>query len=90
VAFARGADLLIHDAQYLPVEYTGLPVPTQGFGHSTHEMAASVAKAAKVRRLALFHHDPSHTDEDIREIEKQAVKIFPETFASYEGQDVRL
>ncbi|MBI3448066.1 MAG: MBL fold metallo-hydrolase [Acidobacteria bacterium] len=90
VNFARGADLLIHDAQYLPEEYTGLPVPTQGFGHSTFEMAAVVARAAGSKRLALFHHDPSHSDDDVREIEKQAAAIFPGAFAAYEGLEVSL
>jgi phosphoribosyl 1,2-cyclic phosphodiesterase len=90
VNFARGADLLVHDAQYLPEEYTGLPVPTQGFGHSTYEMAGVVARAADVKRLALFHHDPSHSDEDIREIEKQTAKIFPNSFAAFEGMEVAL
>jgi phosphoribosyl 1,2-cyclic phosphodiesterase len=90
VNFARGADVLIHDAQYLPAEYTGLPVPTQGFGHSTYEMAAAVAKSAGVKRLALFHHDPAHSDDEIREIEKQAAKLFPSSFAAYEGQEVQV
>lgn len=90
VNFSRGADLLIHDAQYLPEEYTGLPVPTQGFGHSTYEMAGVVARAAGVKRLALFHHDPSHSDSDIREIERQTGKIFPHAFAAYEGLEVAL
>jgi phosphoribosyl 1,2-cyclic phosphodiesterase len=90
VNFSRGADLLIHDAQYLPEEYTGLPVPTQGFGHSTYEMATAVAKAAGVRRLALFHHDPAHSDDEIRKIEKKAVKAFPGAFAAREGQEIRI
>lgn len=90
VNFSRGADLLIHDAQYLPEEYTGLPVPTQGFGHSTYEMAGVVARSAGVRRLALFHHDPSHSDDDIREIERQTAAIFPNAFAAYEGLEVSL
>lgn len=90
VNFARGADLLIHDAQYLPEEYSGLPVPTQGFGHSTYEMAAAVASAAKVGKLALFHHDPSHSDAEMREIEKRTVKQFKSSFAAYEGQELTL
>lgn len=90
VKFSQGADLLIHDAQYLPEEYTGLPVPTQGFGHSTYEMAAAVARQAKVRRLALFHHDPTHTDDEIRQIEKQAAGAFKQTFAAFEGQEVKV
>lgn len=90
VRFSQGADLLIHDAQYLPEEYTGLPVPTQGFGHSTYEMAAAVARQAKVGKLALFHHDPTHTDAEIRQIEKQAARAFKQTFAAFEGQEVRV
>jgi phosphoribosyl 1,2-cyclic phosphodiesterase len=88
VNFSRGVDLLIHDAQYLPQEYTGLPVPTQGFGHSTYEMAVDVARAAGVKRLALFHHDPAHTDDDIREIERQAARAFPGVLAAYEGLEI--
>jgi phosphoribosyl 1,2-cyclic phosphodiesterase len=87
VRFAQGADLLIHDAQYLPEEYTALPVPTQGYGHSTWEMAAAVARKAGVGRLALFHHDPAHDDAAIREIEKQARRAFDASFAAYEGQE---
>ncbi len=90
VRFSEGADLLIHDAQYLPDEYTGLPVPTQGYGHSTWEMAATVARKAGVRRLALFHHDPTHNDAQIRQIEQQARRVFKASFAAYEGQEVSL
>lgn len=90
IAFSKGADMLIHDAQYLPAEYCGLPVPTQGFGHSTFEMAAEVARAAKVKSLALFHHDPAHTDKEIGEIEKKAKKLFPGAFSAREGQSVSL
>jgi phosphoribosyl 1,2-cyclic phosphodiesterase len=90
VAFARGADLLIHDAQYLPSEYSRMPVPTQGYGHSTFEMACQVAKAAGVGDLALFHHDPSHDDEAVRQKEADARRLFPRTFAAHEGMEVRL
>ena len=90
VRFAQGADLLIHDAQYLPEEYMGMPVPTQGFGHSTYEMAVAVARKAEVGALALFHHDPTHTDSEIRQIEKQAARTFKSAFAAFEGQEVRL
>ena len=90
VSFANKTDLLIHDAQYRPEEYNGLPVPTQGFGHSTYEMATDVARAAKVKRLALFHHDPSHSDDELKEIESRARKNFKNTFAAFEGQEVTL
>ncbi|MFQ6015206.1 MAG: MBL fold metallo-hydrolase, partial [Anaerolineae bacterium] len=89
-AFAKGADLLIHDAQYTEEEYVSMPLPKQGWGHSTPEMAAAIAKASEVKRLAFFHHDPSHTDEFITEMEKQAQKLFSQSFAAYEGLTIEL
>jgi ribonuclease BN (tRNA processing enzyme) len=56
-----GADLLIHDAQYTVSEFLLKPY----WGHSTAEYALHVAREAGVKRLCLYHHDPSHTDEDI-------------------------
>ena len=53
-----GADLLIHDAQYTPDEFTR----KRDWGHCTVDYAVHVAAEAGARRLALFHHDPSHDD----------------------------
>jgi phosphoribosyl 1,2-cyclic phosphodiesterase len=53
-----GADLLIHDAQYTPEEFA----TKRNWGHCTVEFAVHVAAEAGVRRLALFHHDPTHDD----------------------------
>jgi phosphoribosyl 1,2-cyclic phosphodiesterase len=53
-----GADLLIHDAQYTPEEFAS----KSDWGHCTMEFAVHVASEAGVRRLALFHHDPTHDD----------------------------
>jgi diguanylate cyclase (GGDEF)-like protein len=58
IAFLRGADLVIHDAQYSDEEYA----EKVGWGHSPVEYATDVALAAGARRLALFHHDPTHDD----------------------------
>lgn len=57
-AFAKGADLLIHDAEYTPEEY----LHRRGWGHSHYADAARLAKAAGVGRLALFHHNQERTD----------------------------
>jgi phosphoribosyl 1,2-cyclic phosphodiesterase len=59
--FARGADLLIHDATYTPEEYP----EHYGWGHSHYGFTLNVAALARVKRLALFHHDPSHTDDEL-------------------------
>jgi phosphoribosyl 1,2-cyclic phosphodiesterase len=87
-AFAGGADLLIHDAQYSEEHYrgqlAGLP-STQGYGHSTPQMACELANAAGVRELALFHHDPNYADETVAGLEVRARTLFPNVCAAYEG-----
>jgi ribonuclease BN (tRNA processing enzyme) len=55
------ADLVIHDGQYNEDEYAAL----SDWGHSTPAYAFHVASEAGAKRLALFHHDPSHTDKEI-------------------------
>jgi phosphoribosyl 1,2-cyclic phosphodiesterase len=58
---ADGADLLIHDAQHTCEEFEA----KRHFGHSSVEYALHVAREAGARRLALFHHCPSHSDDDV-------------------------
>ena len=64
----RGVDLLIHDAQYTPSEFE----QKRTWGHCTVEYAVSVAIAARVKRLALFHHDPYHDDDMVEQMAKTA------------------
>ncbi len=90
VRFSEEADLLIHDAQYTTAEYLTGDVPKQGWGHSTPEMATAVAQAARVKRLALFHHDPLHDDEMLYAIEREAKLAFPNTVLAYEGLTIEL
>ena len=59
IEFLRGANLVVHDAQYTEEEYRGGKV---GWGHSSVDYAVDVALAAGVDRLVLFHHDPTHDD----------------------------
>ena len=93
VNFAQNADVLIHDAQYTEDHYTGKRAgspATQGFGHSTAEMACQIAEAADIGQLVLFHHDPNYEDTAIQEIETKARKIFPNTVAARQGQVIEL
>ncbi len=87
-AFARDADVLIHDAQYSEAHYrgqvAGLP-STQGFGHSTVEMACAQAAACEVGQLVLFHHDPSYDDAALDELQAHAHGLFADTQMAYEG-----
>ena len=58
IKFAEGADLLILDSQYTSDEYA----THRGWGHSSFEDAISLAQRAEVKQVALFHHDPDHSD----------------------------
>ena len=65
---AQGADLLIHDAMYSDEEYER----RRGWGHSSISMALCVAESAKVGTLALFHHAPDTTDDELDRLLEQA------------------
>jgi len=56
-----GVDVLMHDAQHTSAEYE----TKRHFGHSTIEYAVHVAQEAGARKLVLFHHCPTHGDNDV-------------------------
>ena len=62
--FFAGADLLIHDAQYTAAEYQG----RVNWGHTAMEYAIAAANRAGVKKLALFHHDPDRSDDQLEEL----------------------
>jgi phosphoribosyl 1,2-cyclic phosphodiesterase/DNA-binding response OmpR family regulator len=59
VELLAGADLVIHDAQYLDSEYEA----KVGWGHSPVAYVVQAARRAGAQRLALFHHDPLRDDD---------------------------
>jgi len=92
VAFLRDADLVIHDAQYLASEYPD----KVGWGHSPMEYAVDVACAANARRLALYHHDPTRTDDEVDVLVARAherareIGYTGEVFGATEGVTITL
>ena len=58
VSFLSGVDVLIHEAQYLALEYS----KKVGWGHSSLSNACVLAKLAKVKKWIVIHHDPAHAD----------------------------
>lgn len=78
---ARGADILIYDAQFTPEEHA----QQKGWGHSTWIEATKVALDAGVRQLVLFHHDPQHDDQSVANIVEQAREEFENTIGAKEG-----
>jgi len=90
IEFSRGADLLIHDAQYLHGEYVSRLKPRKGWGHSTVDSAADVAQKAGVKRLALFHHEPTHDDRMMKKIGNHAKRLFRSSVVAREGMQIDL
>ena len=68
VEHVRGADVLLHDAQFTEVELE----LAQAYGHATVEQAVELAIAAEVGHLVLFHHGPGRTDLEVQRIEETA------------------
>lgn len=90
--FLEGADLIIHDAQYLADEYEA----KVGWGHSTVEYAVDAARQAGASRLALYHHDPLRHDDAVDELVEhgrshaKASGFDGELFAAEEGLEIEL
>jgi phosphoribosyl 1,2-cyclic phosphodiesterase len=91
VEFVRGVDLLIQDAQYTPEEY----LERRGWGHGSTDYVTDVAIGAGAQRLALFHHEPTHADDEVdrmvayarkRAVERGCANL--EVFAAAEGAEL--
>jgi len=86
LTLARDADVMVYDAMYTDEEYPRF----KGWGHSTWQEALRVADAAGVRRVVLFHHDPSHDDAFMDRIAEAADRIRPGTLVAREGAVLNL
>ncbi|MBP7764466.1 MAG: MBL fold metallo-hydrolase [Deltaproteobacteria bacterium] len=90
--FCRGADLLIHDAEYRDEEYP----KRRGWGHSTIEQAVGLALDSGVRRLGLFHHNQDRVDDEVDELVAACERIIRARqsalacFAVRQGMDLAL
>lgn len=80
VKISNASDLLIHDGTFLEEEDTK--------AHADVKQAAKVAKKAKVKQLILTHISRRYTD--VKELEKEAREIFPNTKIAYDFMKVKL
>ena len=88
---ADGVDILIHDAQYTREEFE----QKYYWGHCTIDYALMVAKQAGANTLAMFHHDPAHSDDEMDRLVEQAKCVgklmgVPEVIGTYEGMVLEL
>ena len=84
--FVAGAEYLIYDAMYLPEEYDR----HRGWGHSTWVHGVRLAKAAGVRNLVLFHHEPDRSDDELDALLASARAEHPSTTLAREGESIPL
>ncbi len=84
VELARGADLLVHDAQFTAAELEH----RRGWGHSSYDQAMTFAELAGVKRLVMTHHDPEHDDDFLRRMEKLCQERFPNSLLAREGMEL--
>lgn len=88
--FARGCNLLIHDAQYTTEDYLNSFVPKQGYGHSTFDMAIECQNQTNAEKLVFFHFDPEYDDEKLDSIKEQYKAISDRAILAYEGLEINL
>ena len=82
----EGADLVIYDSTYTDDEFAA----HVGWGHSTWQEAIRLCRAAHVKKLAIFHHDPNHEDSFMREVERAARKQWDQATVARERTRLRL
>jgi ribonuclease BN (tRNA processing enzyme) len=84
--FYKGADILVHDAQYTDVESKR----HLGWGHSSYEYAIGAVGRAEVKKLVFFNNNPRSTDAQQKSLEdkyrkKKKKKTQPEIIMAREG-----
>lgn len=87
LAFLRGVDTLVIDAQYTDEEYLAGKV---GWGHGTFNSGVALARDAGIPRVVLTHHDPTRTDAALDAIHAallaaEAGRAGPEILMGHEG-----
>ncbi|MDY7077183.1 MAG: tetratricopeptide repeat protein [Chloroflexota bacterium] len=75
IQFFRNADVLIFDAQYTLREAW----QRVDWGHSSAMIGIDLARSAGVKKLLLFHHDPTYSDAELQKIQSTAI--------AYQSQD---
>lgn len=83
---AADADLVVHDAQLVAEEVAA----EASFGHAAAEYAVGLAQRAGARRVALFHHKPSRTDDQLDAVAYRFADAPLPVLVAAEGQTVDL
>ncbi len=93
--FFRDADLVICDTMYSLADAVSMK---EDWGHSSNIVAIDLCHEAKAKRLALFHHEPIYSDDDIQRMHQESIRYEEltrrddvlEVLCAYDGLEVRL
>lgn len=93
--FFRGADLVICDTMYSLADAVSMK---EDWGHSSNIVAIDICHEAQARRLALFHHEPVYSDDDIQRMHRESIRYEEltrrddplEVLCAYDGLEVKL
>lgn len=82
----EGADLVIYDSTYTDDEFPA----KVSWGHSTWQEGIRLCRAANVKRLAIFHHDPDHVDSFMEHVEDEAYRMWDGSFVARDGMEITM
>jgi phosphoribosyl 1,2-cyclic phosphodiesterase len=71
VTFFAGADLVVADTMY---SLAATSSTKERRGHSSNLVAIDLCHQAKAKRLALFHHDPLHDDDELLRLHEDSIR----------------
>ncbi|MBL8643988.1 MAG: MBL fold metallo-hydrolase [Rhodospirillaceae bacterium] len=80
MALIEGADIVVYDSTYTDAEFKA----KIGWGHSTWQEGVRLCKQTGVKQLAIFHHDPDHNDDFMRQVEIDARAAWDGTIVARE------
>ena len=69
--FFAGVDTVICDTMYSLADSVTMK---EDWGHSSNLVAVDLCRAARARRLVLFHHEPTYSDEDIQRMHAETIR----------------
>jgi DNA-binding response OmpR family regulator len=92
IAFAKGADIFLHDARYSDADIA----EQEARGHSNPSAVARLAVKAGVKNLILYGTDPKYSEQERRSQLEEVKSLLanhsgaPEVFLAYDGLEVAL
>ena len=80
----RGSDLFICEGMFTE----DLMESALEKRHLTAKQAAAIARDAEVKRLGLIHYSPRYTKGELKQLEEEALSVFPNSFLTVDRQTI--